>query len=881
MTDALKGITSPSAASAAASTGVGTASTTSSQAALSFDKSNSSHHDYGSSSVDGIKLIQAKPGLKPPNMGKKHTPTNSPKKSDTNRIILIQKNGDDSGLREASPKLFNKRAKQQKKQAKLTVAIESGITPIASADITSTAPDQAFDVRQRILRILPSEKPQLPSVDTSSSYSTQGAVTIGGPFNNRNWNNEKAPFKKGNAFAKRKPCHLIAITPNPNYNPAKDKKDVKDSPQGFQDDNASNAPKGSKGSKGRNDAKGPRDDGAVVVTYKRNAFSESRQSFVEVPPQCMAARLLISGEHFLYVRFDGDPRNDAHLAAYRDFLHKGKDKWTFFTFTRGQYLSNRGCIMVPFYLKDILQKITGLDKIKTVAKYTKYSSLFFTLLGSPVHSLNCVSVEIEDDTEYGGYCFTDGCGRISPDLAAELWNRHQNVWTGDSIVPSIFQSMKKLEVMQPSMKKKGRDEDLEFKEVADSWKKDFAQGSMKNALESLTLHIAVWTLLSLDSQYKTSVMYMTIDIWAAIDYLFLRGRHSNLQNLIDTLRKPPHLREQPMRRIWEQLKIFQISEMARWSKTNSYATQPGGPMDEDERLEQLESMGAKDKQRPYLPLNDSRRLYGLRILGAPDGGDLDGDTFMVIWDWRIVSEIGPFEGFDYRPDMLRNMIQNIAAKIGIPVEKGNRKKPVSVTKTTLIDRLTSKTSTDVLVAQVDSLIVELRKYESVEPPPAHPFTTPNPSALWKMIAEMWEDPNFMLKYRPPESRESIDLAMKILRLAERLITETPVILERGIVVRCANVVKGVETKLDGIVGEMKANPLNASMKKYTQNRDSIKKLEEKLQEVGWSDEIDRELVALKNEQAVLKTVLVDSFETMEDYKEMKNRWEKLKARIVH
>ncbi|KAI8849502.1 RNA dependent RNA polymerase-domain-containing protein [Chytridium lagenaria] len=299
-------------------------------------------------------------------------------------------------------------------------------------------------------------------------------------------------------------------------------------------------------------------------------------------------------------------------------------------------------------------------------------------------------------------------------------------------------------------------------------------------------------------------MYMTINIWNAIDYLFIRGRHSELQRLLEALRKPPEIRKEPMRRIWEDLKSLQASEISRWSKSESYVRTelPSGGLGNvplslhdhgDDFLAKFESMGARDRmRRVFLPLYDSRRLYGvadscgllkagecfvrvstagnfktvtgpvcvvrnpcyhpgdLVILNAVpcealnglmdvivfsteglrpaadmcSGGDLDGDTFLVIWDRRIMSELVECEAFDYRPDVLKAGIQATALRLGIIAQEGRYKEPAPRNKTNLIARLTSKTSNDALIGQVDSLFVELRKFEFQEESALHPLLPP-------------------------------------------------------------------------------------------------------------------------------------------------------------
>ncbi|KAI8852467.1 hypothetical protein BC829DRAFT_64552 [Chytridium lagenaria] len=67
---------------------------------------------------------------------------------------------------------------------------------------------------------------------------------------------------------------------------------------------------------------------------------------------CMASTLCQIGEHFIFVRFDGDPSKPDDLKSYAAFLKAGYKQWGFLAFTKGQVNGSRGCIMALKTLVD-------------------------------------------------------------------------------------------------------------------------------------------------------------------------------------------------------------------------------------------------------------------------------------------------------------------------------------------------------------------------------------------------------------------------------------------------------------------------------------------------------------------------------------------------
>ncbi|KAJ3113102.1 Pre-mRNA-splicing factor ATP-dependent RNA helicase dhx15 [Phlyctochytrium bullatum] len=178
------------------------------------------------------------------------------------------------------------------------------------------------------------------------------------------------------------------------------------------------------------------------------------ESLEPTPVVCFASLYFRSGIDFVYVRFDGDVSNEAHLQAYEEFLYKGWGVWEFFTYTRGQLRESRNCVFAhkdmikairrtlgleipnPMYSKPAdgdtgagtaLQRRSAEPKTKPlpVAKMFKYSGLLFNSLDRIPVTLKDIQVlealDIKSANEE--FCFTDGCGLIGLVAAEELW-RH-------------------------------------------------------------------------------------------------------------------------------------------------------------------------------------------------------------------------------------------------------------------------------------------------------------------------------------------------------------------------------------------------------------------------------------------------------------------------
>ncbi|KAJ3104277.1 hypothetical protein HDU96_008981 [Phlyctochytrium bullatum] len=515
---------------------------------------------------------------------------------------------------------------------------------------------------------------------------------------------------------------------------------------------------------------------------------------------------------------------------------------------------------------------------------------------------------------------------------------------------------------------------------------------------------------------------MTVDVWAAIDYLFLRGHHGFLLHLVDTLRiESPELREVKLRPIWHQLHAQQAHEYARWQKREAG---PRGPEEKEEMRSRV--------HRFQMPLRNARRVFGvadgwevvpedgcvvrvtmpdgsvktvtgtvavtrnpcyhpgdvvlLQAVEAPgleflrdvlvfsvkgrrpaadrcSGGDLDGDTFLVIWEEEIVGRLRPCEPFDYGPASVARVIEGAAAELGVPIKKPAAtpfyRKPKPGSKTDLIDALTSPFSVDTFVAKIDAAVLALRQFKFKDPlardamPRARllevlnalfsagidEFGGPNLAvlveaiekrivnartaagwffvgvggwwwwrgggggtfqqlvrrhrgAVWGFFAmsageggdEAWREEAFLERFVPPMERPNVDLAVKVLKLAERLTRDvvgaTPILSEEMVEVfgrclpgdlvgECASVARAGEAFVNNLQHDVGDEPLKELQVKYEAVVEAVRVAREEGREVG----------ALEKEKAALSVEILERLDLISEMKEVKEIWTKANARF--
>ncbi|KAJ3404608.1 Pre-mRNA-splicing factor ATP-dependent RNA helicase dhx15 [Chytriomyces hyalinus] len=446
---------------------------------------------------------------------------------------------------------------------------------------------------------------------------------------------------------------------------------------------------------------------------------------------------------------------------------------------------------------------------QTPAKFIKYSGLLFNDLGSRPYVLFNPSILFENDIISSDFNFTDGCGKISADLALRFSSNNascfqvrlpgvKGVLVVDPVLPEntiiLRPSMKKLNVQvyrsstelviagAPEKKSLGPREKISALEAASvpisiiGKSKPSLYGALNAQVIGLLLDrgVPLEVISSKNAQYRNAVKFAMIDIRAAFDLLHLTGRMQQLTRLHNAML---HQNARDLHRIWNEIRDIQRFEVSRWTKGSSASDTD--TLREDARLEKLEPL-----RRVVLPLRESRRLYGVadvseelregccfvqvtgpsgdvRCITGPvlvvrnpcyhpgdiilltailvvdlshlvdvvvfstkgvrppadmsSGGDLDGDTFIVIWDKQIVSPVRNFTPFDYRQSSIQAIIHSAAKRLNIPAKPQTNSvfptRTVGLSKV-LIKQLTDPVASTAKIGLIDALLLTSQKYQA-------------------------------------------------------------------------------------------------------------------------------------------------------------------------
>ena len=144
------------------------------------------------------------------------------------------------------------------------------------------------------------------------------------------------------------------------------------------------------------------------------------------------------------------------------FLKSGIDlngvHYSFYGHSNSQ-LKSRSCFLLAGSKQEVARKVESLGdfaKIASVAKKAKRIGLLFSV-SHAVLDVPPEKCEDIDDIENTNYNFTDGCGNISPDLAARLVREKPILFRNKRYKPSVFQiryrGYKGVVSLDPRMKK--------------------------------------------------------------------------------------------------------------------------------------------------------------------------------------------------------------------------------------------------------------------------------------------------------------------------------------------------------------------------------------------------------------------------------------------
>lgn len=161
--------------------------------------------------------------------------------------------------------------------------------------------------------------------------------------------------------------------------------------------------------------------------------------------------LLLSFANFRLREPSNEDGKEVTLAPARDsaeyigtLLKKGiklnEVHYFFFGHSNSQ-LKSRSCFMFAATKEEIAQKIAALGEfsgMKTVAKKAKRIGLLFSS-AEMATNLDPERCEDIDDVDREDYCFTDGCGLLSKQLARLIVQRKDIVFRNQRYLPSVFQ----------------------------------------------------------------------------------------------------------------------------------------------------------------------------------------------------------------------------------------------------------------------------------------------------------------------------------------------------------------------------------------------------------------------------------------------------------
>jgi HrpA-like RNA helicase len=445
---------------------------------------------------------------------------------------------------------------------------------------------------------------------------------------------------------------------------------------------------------------------------------------------------------FHEIKFQGDINDVDQVALYRTFLTGLPESLKYpkfqylLTFTKRHVEGGKGCVIVRE--RDYQKVVKVLDGQELgLAKRVKYSGLLFNVYERPIMELRDVVVDVVADVERSGYCFTDGCGRISEDLMAEivaeqLERKAKDVSVIQCRLPGVkgtlvvdpqspartiklSRSMIKLDVLKMLDREAvfGGFKYSKLPIVVLDYSKESHNVYLNNQLIALLMALGVEekTMYEKKRWYFDCVKFMTLDARYALNFHHFMGHDTTV--LMKRLQKSPLA-------AWRDIESKQRSEVNRWKKQSKddIKARIQIPVNGGRLLFGIcDFTGTLLEGQCYVALSDKRCITGkvavtrnpcyvpgdVRVLQAVEceklghlsnvivfsvlgsrpaadmmsGGDLDGDKFIVLWEQELVPKQDDVSPFDYRQQALKKVVSTREPRLSeISSKKYNRFKQV-------------------------------------------------------------------------------------------------------------------------------------------------------------------------------------------------------------
>ncbi|KAK3827569.1 MAG: RNA dependent RNA polymerase-domain-containing protein [Benniella sp.] len=386
------------------------------------------------------------------------------------------------------------------------------------------------------------------------------------------------------------------------------------------------------------------------------------------------------------------------FAALTQGIKIGNRTYEFLSFSASQLRENSAWFYCPEGGNPTIESIHNwmgdFSRIKSIPKYAARMGQCFSSTRA-IANLSSEQVQMINDIEYNGHVFSDGCGRISKDLARMI-----GIELGKESMPSAFQIRlggskgvlalyptlpKKMVQIRPSMEKfTVKHYVLEVIKAS-----SYISSYLNRQIILLLTHLGVPddVILDLKNKQVEDLAKLETDDTTAIKVLRENwDEHGTAKMMVEMVKAGFLQNQDPF--IKNLLALFKHQQHEELAKRARILVPEGayllgvcdetGDLNEGEIFVQVSGSEGSSKPRiiegdcivvrcPCFHPGDVRvvRAVSCKSLahmhdvvvfntkgsrGIPSmcsGGDLDGDDFRVIWDERIVKKVKQHEPMDY------------------------------------------------------------------------------------------------------------------------------------------------------------------------------------------------------------------------------------------